>query len=294
MSAGFVTRFAPSPTGLLHLGHGYSALLAYDLAKARGGRFLLRFEDIDPGRVRAEYYTAIEQDLRWLGIDWEVPPLRQTERLEFYQQALDTLKARDLVYPCFCTRKEIAAEIAASAAAPHGITGPLYPGTCRALPAAERDRRCLNEAHSWRLDMARATALAGPLHWTDSRAGTVTAEPLAQGDIIVARKDAPTSYHLAATVDDGAQGITDVVRGDDLFVSTHVQRLLQHLLDLPVPAYHHHALICDDQGKRLAKRDAARALSTLREQGMPAADVLAALRATPPDIRRLSVAVRDA
>lgn len=278
------TRFAPSPTGRLHLGHAYSALMAFDLAQRAGGRFLLRFEDIDSGRVRDAYYAGIEKDLRWLGIEWDEEPLRQSERFTAYGEALDQLKARDLVYPCFCTRKEIAAEIAASASAPHGPDGPLYPGTCRRLSADERAARIAGEDHAWRIDMAKAASLAGELYWEDEEAGRVAAQPQIHGDVVLARKDVPTSYHLAVTVDDAAQGVTDIVRGSDLFAATHVHRLLQHLLGLSVPHYHHHRLIEDAQGKRLAKRDDARSLAALREAGVAAADILSGLRSNPPDI----------
>ncbi|NNC73305.1 MAG: tRNA glutamyl-Q(34) synthetase GluQRS [Sphingomonadaceae bacterium] len=282
------TRFAPSPTGRLHLGHGYSALKAFDLAQRTGGRFLLRFEDIDSGRVRDAYYPGIEEDLHWLGIEWDETPLRQSERFTAYGEALDRMKARDLVYPCFCTRKEIAAEIAASATAPHGPDGPLYPGTCRRLTADERETRLAEEDHAWRIDMAKAASLAGELYWEDDEAGRVAAQPQIHGDVVLARKDVPTSYHLAVTVDDAAQGVTDIVRGSDLFAAAHIHRLLQHLLGLQVPRYHHHRLIEDEDGKRLAKRDDARSLAALRETGIAAADILSALRGNPPDIGKLT------
>lgn len=287
MSGALTTRFAPSPTGLLHLGHAYSALKAYDFARAGEGRFLLRFEDIDTGRVREEFYAAIDADLRWLGLDWDERPLRQSDRFPVYQAALEKLKAADLVYPCFCTRKEIAVEFAASVSAPHGPDGALYPGTCRYLDRADRARRMSAEPHAWRMDMARAAVLAGPLFWTDAIAGKVKATPEIHGDVVLARKDVPTSYHLAVTVDDAEQGITDIVRGEDLFAATHIHRLLQHLLNLPVPHYHHHALIVDESGKRLAKRDDARSLAALREQGVSAAVIRDALRRYPPDIAKL-------
>jgi glutamyl-Q tRNA(Asp) synthetase len=287
MSGALTTRFAPSPTGLLHLGHAYSALKAFDLTRTAGGRFLMRFEDIDMGRVREEYYTAIEADLRWLGVTWAERPLRQSERFPVYQAALEELKVAGLVYPCFCTRKEIEAEIAASASAPHGPDGALYPGTCRDMEPVEQERRLSAEPHAWRIDMARAVAGVGQLFWTDAKAGKVEAVPEIHGDVVLARKDVPTSYHLAVTVDDAEQGITDIVRGEDLFAATHVHRLLQHLLDLPVPRYHHHPLIADKNGKRLAKRDDARSLAALRELGVDAAVVRDTLRRDPPDIAAL-------
>ncbi|RED17202.1 tRNA glutamyl-Q(34) synthetase GluQRS [Parasphingopyxis lamellibrachiae] len=287
MSDALTTRFAPSPTGLLHLGHGYSALRAFDLAHRTAGRFLLRFEDIDAGRIREEYYAAIETDLHWLGITWAETPLRQSSRFPAYRAVLDRLKDRELVYPCFCTRKDIAAEIAASASAPHGPDGALYPGSCRTMAGAERARRVITEPHAWRIDMARAAALAGRLFWTDAKVGRVEARPEIHGDVVLARKDVPTSYHLAVTVDDAEQGVTDIVRGEDLFAATHVHRLLQHLLELPVPRYHHHALIADEHGKRLAKRDDARSLASLQKRGIGPAVVRDALRRNPPDIARL-------
>jgi glutamyl-Q tRNA(Asp) synthetase len=272
-----VTRFAPSPTGRLHLGHAYSAMLAHDYAREHGGAFLLRIEDIDPGRARPEHIDGIIDDLMWLGLHWDGEILYQSERLALYAEALDRLKAAGLVYPCFCTRSAIAAEIAASAAAPHGPEGPVYPGTCRALSTEERTERMAAEPHAWRLDMAAATRAAGPLYWHDGDT-EVPAEPEAFGDVVLARKDAPTSYHLAVTLDDAAQGITDVVRGRDLYASTDVHRLLQALLELPTPAYHHHPLLVDAEGRRLAKRHGAPTLAALREAGTDPHTLLARLR----------------
>ena len=252
-----VTRFAPSPTGRLHLGHAYSAILAHDAARREGGRFLLRIEDIDGTRSRPEHVETILADLAWLGVEWDGPVVHQSDRLPAYAAALDQLRAMGLLYRCYCTRAEIAA---ASLSAPHGAE-PLYPGTCRALTAEHPDR-----PHCWRLDMARAAALAGPLHWTD-HGRRITADPLAAGDVVLARKDAPASYHLAVTVDDAWQGVTDVVRGQDLFAATHIHRLLQALLDLPTPCYHHHPLLSGPDGTRLAKRHGAPALADMREAG---------------------------
>ena len=251
-----VSRFAPSPTGQLHLGHALSAIRAHDLARASGGRFLIRIEDIDTARSRPEHVATILADLAWLGLDWDGPVLFQSRRLPLYADALDRLHALDLLYPCFCTR----AEIAASAQAPHGAV-PVYPGTCRGRAAPDVDR-----PHGWRLAMTRAVALAGPLTWTN-HGRTIPADPIAQGDVVLARKDAGTSYHLAVTVDDAAQGVTDVVRGDDLREATHIHRLLQALLGLPVPRWHHHALMLGADGKRLAKRDGAPTLSAMRVTG---------------------------
>lgn len=274
-----VSRFAPSPTGRLHLGHAFSALQAHRFARTQGGRFRLRIEDIDPGRTREAFVDGIVEDLAWLGIDWDGAVMRQSDRLPVYAAALDRLKAANLVYPCFCTRAAIAAEIAASAAAPHGPDGALYPGTCRRLSAAERARRSASEPHAWRLDMARAIAVAGPLAWADIDHGTIVATPAIHGDVVLARKDTPTSYHLAVTIDDAAQGITHIVRGEDLRDATHVHRLLQALLDLPVPAYRHHPLLLGPDGKRLAKRDGAKSLAELREAGADPRRIAAALRA---------------
>ncbi len=258
-----VTRFAPSPTGRLHLGHAFSALTAFRFAAAHGGRFLLRIEDIDTGRCRPEFTDGIFEDLAWLGLAWEMPVRRQSEHMDDYAAALARLKALGVVYPCFCTR----ADIAAAATAPHGAQ-PLYPGTCRALDAETRARR-MAEPHAWRIDIARAAALAGPLSWQDAARGEIAAAPEVEGDVVIARKDAGTSYHLSVTVDDALQGITDVVRGEDLFAATHIHRLLQALLGLPTPHYHHHALLTGPDGKRLAKRDRAETLAELRARGVP-------------------------
>mgnify|MGYP006197199615 CR=1 FL=1 len=264
-----VSRFAPSPTGRLHLGHAYSALCAHDFARGAGGAFLLRIEDIDPGRSRSAFVDGIIEDLLWLGLEWDDEIVYQSERLELYGEALGKLKARGLVYPCFCTR----ADIAASAAAPHGPEGALYPGTCRGL--ADPD---LARPHAWRLDVAKAMVEAGPLYWMDDET-EVQAEPDRFGDVVLARKDAPASYHLAVTVDDAAQGISDVVRGRDLIESTHVHRLLQALLGLPAPTYRHHALILDAAGRRLAKRRGAATLTALREAGADPVALVEDLRA---------------
>ncbi len=280
MSAPEVTRFAPSPSGYLHLGHAYSALFAARQS-GEGGRFLLRIEDIDGGRARPEFEAAIFEDLAWLGLSWETPVRRQSDWMADYARALDQLEARDLIYPCFCTRKEIAAEISRAAAAPHGPAEGLYPGTCRGLSPAEReDRRAAGDLYALRLDMARALAAAeadhgGPLTWHDRARGAQVCDPRPQGDVVLARKDIATSYHLSVVVDDAAQGVTLVTRGEDLFDSSHVHRLLQQLLGLPVPDYHHHRLIADDKGQRLAKRSDALALRALREAGRSAGEVIA-------------------
>ena len=264
---GTVVRFAPSPTGLLHLGHAYSALRAYDFARARGGAFLLRIEDIDAGRSRAEFIESIEEDLRWLGIKWSAPPLLQSTRRDVYEEALGQLQALGVVYPCFCTRKDIAA----AAEAPHG-SAPVYPGTCRTLPPPESDARRQSKPHAWRLDAEKSSKTTGALTFTD-HGRTVAVNPALLGDVVVARKDAGTSYHLAATVDDANQGVTHIIRGTDLLPSTHVHRMLQALLGLPEPGYYHHPLLTGPDGQRLAKRSGARPLAELRAQGWTAEDV---------------------
>ena len=272
-----VTRFAPSPTGRLHLGHAYSALLAHDFARDRDGSFLLRIEDIDPGRARPEHVDAIFEDLLWLGLEWDGELVYQSERLPLYAEALETLKRQDLVYPCFCTRAEIAAEIEASVEAPHGPLGPNYPGTCRRLDRDERKRLLAERPHAWRLDVEKAAAKTGTLSWQDHDV-IVEAKPAIFGDVVLARKDAPASYHLAVTVDDADQGVTHVVRGRDLFDCTHVHRLLQALLGLPTPHYHHHRLLTDDKGERLAKRHRAPTLTDLRNSGTDPDALVDALR----------------
>ncbi len=269
------TRFAPSPSGRLHLGHAHSALFA---ARAAGpqGTFLLRIEDIDLARCAPKYEAGIFEDLAWLGLSWPQPVLRQSERFAAYGDALRRLEEMELVYPCFCTRKEIAAEIARADSAPHGPDGPLYPGTCRRLSEAERGARlAAGEAHAWRLDMAVARARVGPLEWHDRGKGWQRARPELLGDAVLARKDVPTSYHLAVTLDDAAQGINLVTRGADLFHATHLHRLLQALLELPVPEWHHHDLLTDARGQRLAKRHDALAIARLRADGRSPSEVRA-------------------
>jgi len=273
-----VTRFAPSPTGRLHLGHAFSALVGYAAARQAGGRFLLRIEDIDLGRCRPEFEQAIYEDLAWLGLDWERPVRRQSEHFAEYRDALARLEALGLIYPCFCTRKEIAAEIAAAGAAPHGPDGPLYPGTCRHLSSMERERRQASGLpFAFRLDVAAAAARAGSLTWIEQEKGEITVDPLLHGDIVIARKDIPTSYHLAVTLDDAIQGVTLVTRGEDLLPATHIHRLLQALLGLPAPQYRHHKLLTDPTGKRLAKRDGAETLASLRAKGADPAGIRARL-----------------
>jgi len=263
-----VTRFAPSPTGHLHLGHAHSALAGWRAAREAGGRFLLRIEDIDRGRCRPEFEAAIQEDLAWLGLDWESPVRRQSEHMADYAAALERLDALGALYPCFCSRREIAAEIARSAQAPHGPHGPLYTGRCRGLaPDARRAGIESGRPYALRLDAARAAAIAGPLAWEEIGRGRVEVDPLRLGDVVLARKDAPASYHLAVVVDDDLQGVTLITRGADLFEATHVHRLLQALLGLAVPLYRHHPLLVDEGGTRLAKRDGALALRALRASG---------------------------
>ena len=268
--AGAVTRFAPSPTGLLHLGHAHSALFGWRLARqAAGGRFLLRLEDIDATRCRPEFAAAILEDLAWLGLDWDGPVRVQSRHLPEYRAALDRLAARGLLYPCFCTRAAIAREVAAAGHAPHGPDGPLYPGTCRRLSAAERaGRLARGESYALRLDMAAALAEAPrDLSFHELGEGRLRCDPGQFGDAVLARKEVPASYHLCVTHDDAAQGVTLVTRGVDLKPATHLHRLLQALLGWPEPLYAHHPLLTDAAGRRLAKREGAPALRALREAG---------------------------
>jgi glutamyl-Q tRNA(Asp) synthetase len=276
-----VFRFAPSPNGYLHLGHAFSALLNADMAQAAGGRLLLRIEDIDEARCRPEFEQAIDEDLAWLGLRWERPVRRQSEHYDDYRAALRQLEQQGLIYPSFESRAEIAALAAARQAWPRDPDGaPLYSGTAKTLSRAERERRmAAGEPYALRLDMQAALARAGKLTWTETSAGplsetgTITADPAAWGDVMLARKDTPTSYHLAVVVDDAAQAVTEVVRGRDLFHATSVHRLLQALLDLAEPRYHHHRLILDADGRKLAKSTAATGLRELRAQGVSPAGI---------------------
>ena len=259
------TRFAPSPSGRLHLGHAYSAVVG----RAAGARFRLRIEDLDAGRCRAEFVDGIFEDLRWLGIDWDGEPLVQSARTEVYAGMLERLREMGLVYPCFCTR----ADIAVALSAPHGEAGALYPGTCRGL--ADDPARREAAPHSWRLDSAKALALTGVPAWTEHDGTKFTSSEI--GDVILARKDAPAAYHLACVVDDAASDVDLVVRGADLRPSTPVQRLLQMLLDLPEPRYLHHPTVAHDDGRRLAKRDLAPTLAAMRAAGVDGLALAAAL-----------------
>ena len=268
-----VTRFAPSPSGRLHLGHAYSAVIGHARAHGSGGPFLLRIEDLDATRSRPEFVAGIEEDLRWLGLEWDGEPLVQSQRTQHYAAALEQLKERGLVYPCFCTR----ADIAASLTAPHGDAGSSYPGTCRGLP--DDPERQASTPHSWRLDCGKALAIAGMPVWSEQGGRRFTADPGDIGDAILARKDAPASYHLACVTDDCASGVTLVVRGADLRPSTPIQRLLQALLGLPEPVYCHHPLVTHADGRRLAKRDLAPTLAAMREAGVDGRELAAELLA---------------
>jgi glutamyl-Q tRNA(Asp) synthetase len=256
------TRFAPSPTGQLHLGHAYSAAIAHQAAHEAGGRFLLRIEDLDQTRSRPEFVEGIEEDLRWLGLEWDGEPLVQSKRTATYSRALDRLKGQGLVYPCFCTRSDIAAALNA----PHGPPLHHYPGTCRNLP--DDPERRASFPHCWRLDSSKAIEFVGLPEWSEFDGRRFSAQAGDVDDEILARKDAPAAYHLACVVDDAASGVTHVVRGMDLRSSTPVQRLLQMLLELPEPSYLHHRLVVHDDGRRLAKRDKAPTLAALRDSGV--------------------------
>ncbi len=269
-----VTRFAPSPTGLLHLGSAYAALVAWMRAREAGGRFLVRIEDTDVRRSRREYETAILRDLKWLGLDWDGEVRRQSDHFSDYGRELNRLAKRGLVYPCFCSRAEIEREIAASVSAPHGPDGPLYPGTCRHLLPTERERRiAANREFCIRLDAERAAEAAGPYDFVDEGRGRIAGVPQLVGDFVLARRDTHTSYHLAVTVDDHLQGVTQVTRGEDILPSTHIHVLLQRLLGYATPLYAHHPLITDDTGRRLAKRDRDFTVRSLRESGLSPAEV---------------------
>ena len=272
----YATRFAPSPTGYLHLGHALSALTAFDAARAAGGRFVLRIEDIDQGRARPEFEAAIYEDLAWLGVTWEEPVRRQSEHMAEYASALQSLINRDLVYRCFRTRKEIAEAIAS---APHGESTDMFRG--EKLPADEEAAKLeAGEAFAWRLSLKKARSVLGPAYFTlvfEDETGLVRAEPEKHGDVVLARKDFPTSYHLASVWDDALAGVTQIIRGEDLREAAHLHVLLQKLLDLPQPTYRHHRLVLGEDGKRLAKRDQSATLRAMRESGQTPEDVRAVL-----------------
>lgn len=275
-----VFRFAPSPNGLLHIGHAYSALRNHEMARTHNGRFLLRMEDIDLDRCRSEYEEAIVEDLTWLGLRWEEPVLRQSEHFSDYAAAVESLQARGLLYPCFCSRLDISRVVGGVRDWPRDPDGgPIYPGTCRHLSAQERDRRLASGQHAaLRIDMTQAVAEAGMLlGWCEYGEGDdprdVRAEPMLWGDTVLARKDVPTSYHVSVVIDDARQAITDVVRGRDLFNATSLHRLLQALLDLPAPRYRHHDLLRDAAGQKLSKSTRAKSIRALRAEGITAADL---------------------
>jgi glutamyl-Q tRNA(Asp) synthetase len=268
-----VARFAPSPSGRLHLGHALSAAIGHARAREAGGKFRLRIEDLDQTRCKPEFVDGIFEDLGWLGLGWDEPVLVQSQRTAEYQVALDELKSRGLAYACFCTR----ADIAQSLTAPHGDAGSSYPGTCRDLP--DDPERRATTPHGWRLDSAKALELAGLPAWTEADGRSFTAQASDIGDAILARKDAPASYHLSCVVDDADSGVTMVVRGGDLRPSTPIQRLLQSLLGLPEPTYLHHALVMHEDGRRLAKRDLAPTLAAMRETGVDGPSLVSALLA---------------
>jgi glutamyl-Q tRNA(Asp) synthetase len=279
-----VTRFAPSPTGYLHLGHVRSAWEGWQAARQAGGHFLLRIEDIDHTRCRTEYEDAILEDLAWLGFAWDGPVRRQSEHLDDYRSALSRLEADGLLYPCFCTRREIQAEITRAGGAPQGEIAAPYPGTCRRLGMAERaERRRAMPDYAWRLDVAAVLAQTGPLDFVEEgqgKARRLPVDPAALGDVVLARKEVPTSYHLAVTVDDALQGVTLVTRGSDLLAATHIHRLLQALLALSTPHYRHHPLLTDASGRRLAKRDRALTIRAMRAAGMTADEILVAAQSS--------------
>lgn len=273
--AGPVVRFAPSPNGYLHLGHAYSALRNFEFARSHGGRFLLRIEDIDIGRARPEFEAAIYEDLAWLGISWDEPVRRQSEHFGEYALALEKLASKGVLYPCTCTRGEIASVVQDQSNWPRDPDGsPVYPGTCRALEPAERKRLAgTGRPVAQRIDMSQAISfLQGPLGWREfgerQSPRMVSADPSAWGDAVLGRKDVPGSYHIAVVVDDALQGVTDVIRGSDLFESTSLHRLLQELLDLTAPDYHHHRIITDEQGHKLAKSTGSKSLRDLRAEGV--------------------------
>lgn len=270
------TRFAPSPTGHLHIGHAWSALFGHVLAQKNGGRFILRIEDIDAGRCRPEYRDHILEDLKWMGLSWSGSVRIQSQHFDDYGHALERLRAMNLLYPCFCTRKDIQSEIDTAIAAPHGPEGTLYPGTCRHLDPAEReDKIAAGLPYALRLDMTAAVRhMPHRLYWSDIYRGEQLAAPATLGDVVLARKGIHASYHLCVVVDDALQGITHVTRGDDLLYASALHRLLQALLDLPVPEWAHHPLLLDADGKRFAKRNQSVSLRQLREDGKTPADIV--------------------
>ena len=278
-SSEMITRFAPSPSGRLHSGHALAAIIPWREAMDNGGRFLLRIEDIDRERCHAEFEVGIFEDLAWLGLTWEEPVRRQSDHMDDYADAISMLQDQGVIYPCFCSRADIRAEIARSDSAPHGPDGALYPGTCRHLSRDQKNTRiAAGDAHALRLDVEKSLALIKePLVWHDRLAGVIVANPTPHGDVVLARKDTPTSYHLSVVVDDALQGINLITRGKDLFEATDVHRLLQSLLGLPTPDYFHHELVVGEDGRRLATRHKARSLESIRESGTTAQELFSQL-----------------
>ena len=272
-----VVRFAPSPNGFLHLGHAYAALTAYDYARERGGKLLLRIEDIDLDRSRPEFVDAILADLRWLGIHWDEKVIFQSQRLDSYAEAAEQLKKMGLLYPCFCTRSSMRT-VQQNKRVEEGPDGPIYPGICRELDKEKAAKRASKEPHCWRLDVEKAVLSTGNLTWHDGLRGEQAADPAALGDVVIIPKDTPVSYHLAVTLDDARDGITHVVRGQDLFASTHIHRLLQALLMLPTPEYVHHPVLVDATGGKLSKSRDSESLARLREAGEDGALISSQLR----------------
>lgn len=278
-----ITRFAPSPTGLLHLGHAFSALDAASAAGPRGV-FRVRIDDLDQGRCRPEFVDDLRRDLAWLGLDWPRPERVQSRELKAYRTALSKLRDRDLIYPCFCSRSDIRRRIEGIASAPHGIDGPRYPGTCRGVDRMEaRDRIDAGEAHCLRLDASKAMAMTGPLIWREQGGADNKVEADLLDDVVLARRDGAPAYHLAVVVDDAEEGVTLVTRGRDLVPSTSIHRLLISLLNLPVPNWRHHPLVLDEAGRRLAKREDAKAIKVYREAGWTPAQLLQAASAALGD-----------
>lgn len=272
-----VVRFAPSPNGLLHLGHAYAAMIAHDYARAQGGKFLVRIEDIDPDRTKSEFVESILTDLHWLGLQWDEKPIFQSDRLDSYADAAQRLKDMGLLYPCFCTRSEMR-RLQEEHPQERGPDGPIYAGTCRYLHREETAERVQEEAHSWRLNVAKAADQFDQLYWHDEQQGDQLACPETLGDVVIVPKEAPIAYHLAVTLDDDRDRITHVVRGEDLFASTHIHRLLQALLQLPTPKYVHHPLLLDESDAKLAKSRDSASLTVLRNKGVKGQDVVRRLR----------------
>ena len=272
------TRFAPSPSGHLHLGHAYSAMFAENAALEQDGRFLLRMENIDHSRCKPVYEKSIKDDLEWLGLNWEKPVRRQSDHIDDYKAVLETLNQKEILYPCFCARKDVMLEIERAANAPHEVThasvGPLYPGTCRSLSLDERETRiAAKEAFSLRLNVGRAQTLVGDIQWRDLNKGIVHAQPEIFGDMVLARKDTPTSYHLSVTVDDFLQKVSLVTRGEDLQLVTHIHCLLQALLGYEAPDYRFHPLLIGEDGRRYSKRNTSVTLKSLRDSGKTASEI---------------------